>query len=381
MKFLDQGPIIFALFLAIIIRFSLLEHQSNDYVYYLEPWYSYIQSHGGFLALKDNFSNYTPPYLYLLTLIVLLAGNLSKVVGIKLITFPFELLCAYFAHQLVKLKTRETALPLIAFFSILFAPTLILNGSFWGQCDVIYTTGLIACLWGLAIKRKNFALISFAIALAFKQQAMFLFPLLIILTIKKYLTLKSFLWIPFVYLISIFPAFLLGRPLKDLLLIYLDQANTFKKLTLNAPNFYQWIPDQFFNLMFPLGTLLTIIILAGFIITITKIKFIITPEIIIQLALISVLLMPFCLPKMHDRYFFPADMISIIYGFYFPRYFFIPLAINLVSLMSYLPFLLGQVIIPLNILALVLGGVILALFYHLEETLYPPSITTPKNPM
>ncbi|MFM7579157.1 MAG: hypothetical protein ACKO5Q_19770, partial [Microcystaceae cyanobacterium] len=82
-----------------------------------------------------------------------------------------------------------------------------------------------------------------------------------------------------------------------------------------------------------------------------------------------VLLMPYSLPKMHDRYFFAADLISIIYGFYFPPYFFVPVAINLVSLFSYFPFLWGVEVIPLKILSLVLAGVMGILVYHLRIVL------------
>jgi Gpi18-like mannosyltransferase len=37
-----------ALVIAIIVRLSLISHESSDYAYFLEPWYDYIQAHGGF---------------------------------------------------------------------------------------------------------------------------------------------------------------------------------------------------------------------------------------------------------------------------------------------------------------------------------------------
>jgi Gpi18-like mannosyltransferase len=253
----------------------------------------------------------------------------------------------------------------------LFAPTLILNGSYWGQCDVIYTTGLMACLYYLCRQQENFALIAFGIAVSFKQQALFLLPLLVILTFKKYLSPMAFCWIPTVYLLAIFPALLLGRPLPDLLLIYFNQANTFKKLTLNAPNLYQWIPNDYYLLVTPIGMILAIAVLIMFIIFVGQSRAKINSDLIILLATLSVLLMPYFLPKMHDRYFFPADLISLIYGFYFPQYFFVPVAITLVSLFSYFPFLLGVEVIPLRILSLVLVSVIGFLVYHLKIALTP----------
>lgn len=355
--------------MAVIIRLSLISHESSDYVDFLEPWSDYIQNHGGFWALKDNFSNYTPPYLYGLVLVSILFPSLSKVIAIKLINFPFEILCSFFTYQLVKLRYPQGSLPLLALLTILFAPTLLLNGSFWGQCDIIYTTGLVACLYYSCKKQGNLALIAFGIALSFKQQALFFLPLLIILVLKKVLSLWSFLWIPLTYIAAILPSWLAGRSMPELLLIYFNQANTFNFLTLNAPNPYLWIPNHYFNMVAPLGILLTILVVTGFILSIHRTKFQIKPVIIVQLALISVLIVPYLLPKMHERYFFAADILSIIYGFYFPHYFFVPITIILVSAMSYFPFLLGPVIVPMDILPILLAGIMIALFFHLKESL------------
>jgi Gpi18-like mannosyltransferase len=358
-----------AVVIAIVVRLSLISHESSDYAYFLEPWYDYIQSHGGFWALKDNFSNYTPPYLYLLVLVVTFLADLSKVIAIKLINFPFEIICGFFTYQLIKLRYPQGSLPLLALLTLLFAPTLLLNGSFWGQCDIIYTTGLVACLYYLCKKQENLALIAFGLALSFKQQALFFLPVLIILGLKKYISLRSFLWIPTTYLIAILPSWFAGRSIQDLLFIYVQQANTFPFLTLNAPNPYLWVSNRYFNSLAPLGILLTILILTSFILIINRIKFQVTAAIIVQIALISVLIVPYCLPKMHERYFFAADILSIIYGFYFPHYFFVPMTITFVSAMSYFPFLLGPVILPMSILPILLAGIIIALFFHLKASL------------
>jgi hypothetical protein len=53
-------------------------------------------------------------------------------------------------------------------------------------------------------------------------------------------------------------------------------------------------------------------------------------------------LVPFVLPKMHDRYFYPADVLSFIFAFYYPAYWFIPLCFQAASGIMYYVFL-GQV--------------------------------------
>src|SRR5437588_10856318 len=54
--------------LAIYLRYALFRLHTSDYDNDFSRWYDFIQSHGGFAALKEHFSNYNVSYLYLLTL-------------------------------------------------------------------------------------------------------------------------------------------------------------------------------------------------------------------------------------------------------------------------------------------------------------------------
>ena len=67
----------------------------------------------------------------------------------------------------------------------------------------------------------------------------------------------------------------------------------------------------------------------------------ITPERMVLLALISVSLTPFVLPRMHDRYFYPADALSLIVAFYNPKLWFVPILFQLNSGLAYTVYLLG----------------------------------------
>jgi hypothetical protein len=42
---------------------------------------------------------------------------------------------------------------------------------------------------------------------------------------------------------------------------------------------------------------------------------------------------------MHERYFFLADVLTVVLAFYRPRLWFVPLIVQAASLLSYLPFL------------------------------------------
>ncbi len=65
------------LILAILIRYSLLEYKSPDYLGKVSHWYNFIRSNG-FSAFATNFSTYSPPYLYLLYLLIRINPGMSS---------------------------------------------------------------------------------------------------------------------------------------------------------------------------------------------------------------------------------------------------------------------------------------------------------------
>ena len=94
-------------------------------------------------------------------------------------------------------------------------------------------------------------------------------------------------------------------------------------------------------------------------------------EVIVKLWLVSVLLLPFTLPHMHERYFFAAEVVSIIYAFYSPKRFFVPLIVGAVSLRSYFPFLFGEGPIGVKYLAILMGVALIVATTDSIESLYP----------
>src|SRR5258708_37652461 len=94
--------------LAICLRSVLFGIHTSDYAAF-SRWYDFIQSHGGFAALKYNFSNYNVSYFYLLTLTTYIP--IPKMISIKLVPICFDLLMALFVYLIVRLKYKESDLP------------------------------------------------------------------------------------------------------------------------------------------------------------------------------------------------------------------------------------------------------------------------------
>jgi len=165
--------------LALLIRKELLPIHSADYTVYLSPWYDFIKSHGGILALKYNFSNYNESYLYLLVIATHLP--LAKITAIKSLSTFFDLLLTAFVYLIVRNKYGKSYLPIVAALIVLFLPTVFINSSLWAQSDSIYTSFSLAGFYFLLCKKPFWAFIFFGAAFAFKLQAIFLFPLLFVL--------------------------------------------------------------------------------------------------------------------------------------------------------------------------------------------------------
>jgi Gpi18-like mannosyltransferase len=140
---------------------------------------------------------------------------------------------------------------------------------------------------------------------------------------------------------------------------------------LNAPSFYQWLPASAPEYWKWVGILLAamVIVLIGVLLVASKKK--ITSTIILKVALVFALAIPFLLPEMHERYFYLADVISIIYAFYFPRYFFIAVIMQVCSLLSYAPYLLNTQIVNLAYIAFAILVITVITMTDLVLTLYP----------
>jgi Gpi18-like mannosyltransferase len=87
------------------------------------------------------------------------------------------------------------------------------------------------------------------------------------------------------------------------------------------------------------------------------------------------LLSPFLLPRMHERYFYSADVLSILYAFYFPRRWFVPLLVIGSSFLSYLPFLFGGTPVAMPVLSFVMGCGLLTVAFDVAAGLRPSSMT------
>jgi len=382
---------------AFAVRFLFIGQVSGDYSAFVSPWYDYLHANGGFAAVGADISNYNPPYLYLLAAATYLP--LSKIVTIKLISMIFDVLLAAFAALIVRQRFPRPAQPLVCFAVVLFAPTVVLNSAAWGQCDSIYAAFCLGSLYFLLRHKAWWAATFFGVALSFKLQAIFFLPVLLIVLVAGRERLRALLAAPAAFAVMLLPAILAGRDLSSLLMIYPNQVSTggtatggagfaagqgggagsgqfaqrgggapsgfaagggrgFGRaggsgngLTQNAPTFYQWLDSSAGAVWKYVGLAASALVVAGVAVAAwLRKRPLSTPEIVV-LATTVVLAVPFFLPEMHERYFYLADVLTIVMVFYVRRYWLVAVVVSACSLLSYAPFLWNTTIVALPLVA------------------------------
>ena len=329
---------------ALALRYLLLPIETHDFYFILSRWYGFIAENGYFASLQYDFSNYNVPYLYLLAAMAALLPDLQSLVAVKAISIFFDFALAYFVYKCVEHKHRgsKSVVPTFAGLAALFAPTVVLNSAAWGQADAIYTAFLVACLYFLLAGRQAAAMIAFGLAVSFKAQAVFLAPLFLWLIAKGQLRWRHLAWVPLVYLATLVPAGLVGRPWDNMLSIYvraLDYLDQLRQLQMNFANLYAWIPDDRYYDWWPLGVVFAACVVLLVAVAVYRSAVQITAEMTVFLAAYSVLVVPYLLPKMHDRYYFPADVIAIVLAFYSPRHWYMPVVVGTVSVSLYVRYM------------------------------------------
>lgn len=343
--------------LSLILRALWLNGKSGDYLGFLKIWVDNIRELGYFKSLKYNIGNYNVPYVIILTLISFL--KCEPLYPIKIVSIIFDFVCAIYGGKIVYNITKNKIYTLITYSVLLFLPTMLVNGSMWGQCDSIYAAFTLISLYYLIKKKYVLSFIFLGVSFAFKLQFIFILPLYVLLLFReKKIHIYHFLIIPLVNFIMCLPAIIAGRSISDTMLIYFGQVEYYKDLVLNFPNLYNLIQsnENFFlnnyGIVSKIGIIITLAIFACIWLytLIKKVKF--NTEKIITVAIWSVVVCTYFLPRMHDRYMFVADILSIIWFILYQKKFHIPIIINIVSFLTYFKFLFHLEFIGYNILSI-----------------------------
>lgn len=305
--------------------------ETTDYTAFLRQWSETLRNAPGLTAFRSVFSDYAPLYLYLLKLLTFLP--LPALYSIKTLSVVFDAVIAALAYLMIK-RSGATHFPFLAFAAMFAVPTLVINSSLWGQSDALYAAAVVAALYFMIEGRGLAAALSFGAAFSLKLQAAFFLPVLAGYLLGRR-RLKYLLLIPLAYILSVLPAWLSGGSLSSLLLVYLRQTEEYPFLSFNAPSVFAFAGDASFAALPVLGIILALCAAVALTLLSARAE----QRNLLFLSLVSVTLLPFLLPYMHERYFYLADVLAMLYFLHNRKRWYIPLAVVGASLLSYLPYL------------------------------------------
>ena len=327
--------------LALYIRWNIAGFISGDTVKYFIPWLEHLDQNGGIFGIPTLDSDYPVAYQYLLSFLTTLP--LSSLSRIKMMGLFFDLGNALVVMAILRNLgeyNRADAVPWIGYALALFIPPVVFNTAFWGQCDNIYTFFILLSIFSLLTRRYPLAFLAFGFSISFKLQAIFFLPFLIFFYLKsKRISLVNFILVPMVYSALYIPALLVGKPLSQFLQAYGMQVNEYSRMTLGLANFWVLFPDDFPQLQTPALILTAALMLSLMFYLWQQESFHLTPKQYVPLVMLTIMLVAYFLPAMHERYMFPVDVLAVIYLLIFPKRWYLPIGIWLINLNGYLPVL------------------------------------------
>jgi len=342
-----------------IARSALFYYESGDYLFFLKLWVEEYREMTFLEGLGTKVGTYNPPYMYILNIIARI--NLSDLVQIKIVSIFFDFILAYFVMKIVSLKTDRLNMHILAFLMTFALPTVIINSAMWGQCDSIYASFAIGSIY-FGLRGKSKLAYSFmALALSFKLQAVFLLPVLPMFVLTNKIKLKDCYMFFVVYIATLLPAVFAGMPVSDALFAYFIQANYYSSLNLNMINIWRFVGNVEYEYFRTAG-----IYMAGFVVLalmyftyVNRARLIHNVD-FIRLAYLFAIIIPFTLPKMHDRYYYMADILSVTVFLFDKRRWYVPVVTIICSYITYAFFIMfGIELIDYRLAVIALFAVII----------------------
>ena len=354
--------------LAFVLRYCFLTYETLDYQDWIAVWIQALRVAGPWKGLGQEIwsCNYNVPYLYFLSLFSV--SDIYDLLLVKLLSIFFDVVLAWAAMRLVGVLTGDPMKKLAAFILTLWLPSVVLNGSLWGQCDSIYAAFAVLAVYLALDDRPGLSVAAIALSISFKLQGIFILPAYFLFLLSGKIKWKHVLIFPAVYILSILPAVLAGRNFWELLTLYLRNTATIGDgLNYNSSSVYALL--EFSGITNAaaarVGIMLTFFFCSGiyawFVIRYQRIN---NNRVLFGAALLFAVGVPFFLPHMHDRYFFVADILTLALAVAAPRFSLPAVCVSFGSLLGYHAYLKMRFLFPMRYgaIAMVLALVILLIY-------------------
>lgn len=333
---------------ALIMRIMFFQYLSGDMNSFLIPWFNFFKENGNLLALAKLNECPNNDYFYGYNTLLAMSSysNGAPINIIKTISLTFDFALAVGVALIAYHFSKNKVTALIAYLATIFAPTVFANSAIWGQCDQIYTCIVVYALY-LILKQKNiWATLVLGVAFGFKIQTIFIIPLLGFMWLNKKYRIWNLLLIPLGFFITILPSYLCGASFTAPFEVFSKQFGEYQAMNYGSGSMYAFMEMGLLKECFNNGTAiifaLVIELFVMFILFYNKVEC--NDKNIIYVGTLYVLLTPFVLPHMHERYFFMADIFILIYVIVHKKHYYLAPLMIFSSINTYTHFLTGEYI-------------------------------------
>ena len=363
---------------AMALRAFFMDYETLDYQNFLTRWVQFYRDNGGFKALDRSVGNYNIPYLYFMALFSY--SGIRDLYLIKSLSIFFDLLLAWGCARVLRQFTDSVPRRILCFFTVLYLPTVFLNSAVWAQCDAIYVALAVLGI-ALALEdRPAASMVMMALSFGFKLQAVFILPVCAVLWFKGKYKLRHFLVFPLTYVILVLPAVIAGRPFIETLTLYTSQTGSIGSgLNYNSPSVFAIITDVEDT---KLASKIAVLCAFAYMLLVLLVAFLcrrrLSNTAVMVFAALFAVGIPFILPHMHDRYFFAADILTLLLAFILPITAPLAALTQFASLLGYHAYLKMRYLLLMDRGACALILVLCCLLVTLFETLSKKNISDSK---
>lgn len=327
----------------LLIRYPLRNIYGPDMNAYI-GWLEQAREYGGIKSLSQSVGAYNMLFQTIFAFLSYIPGNPVYIMKGFSIFFDYVLAIAVSGVVYAILKDYEerdrSLRVVISYTAILFSPGVLFNSSVLGQTDSSYVAFLLLSLLALLYDRCILGFCLFGVAIAFKLQAIFLFPFLLFYYFyKKSFSIMPFFLIPIIMVVLSLPKILNGRSIKEIITIYSVQTKEGATMYTGYPSFWCFLSDKhggdfkdFYRYKIVAIIFAVVILAILMLILLTKMKEM-TMRNMIYCAFILAYTCVLFLPSMYERYGYLYEVLAIAIACFKKKT--IPLVLILQIMISY----------------------------------------------
>ncbi len=316
----------------LLIRTFGFSATSADLEQCLVVWMDELSGPGGLKTLANYTGDYNMPYVTVLWILTRIP--IPRVIGIKLFSVLFDFIGAVAAGLLVEHFYPERFM--LAFGLVFLSPIVIVNSSWWGQCDMVYTAFILLMLLCLIKDRPKTAFVLLGCAFSFKLQAILILPFVLIHYWKsRRYSAWHFLLVPITMIALCIPAIMGGYSPLIAFSVYKRQMGRYPFLFLTYPNIWGLFENAPYYRYQYAGIVAMLILLGVFAYYVITGKKIVSGKAWIRYAFFTVAVAMVFLPCMHERYGYLLEILAIIYAILDPEKWWVAVCYHISSAMVY----------------------------------------------